>query len=274
MATKTAAKFGKQVLRQNRELQFVRMGQMRVSALCQREIRQPWVDELIANFDLDELGTPELSLRDGYYYIMDGQHRIAALKVWLGDGWEEQHIQCWVATGLTEKQEAEVFLSLNNRLSVDPFSKFNVGVKAGRSAELEIKSLVEGAGLSVSKQAIPGAVCAIGTLRKVHKRNGPEALQRALRIARDAYGDPGLAAPVIDGFGLLCHRYNGVLDEKSSIQSLSNAHGGVNGLLGMAETLRQKTGNSKAHCVAASAVVIINRNRSGKQKKLPDWWKS
>src|SRR5581483_3839785 len=47
-----------------------------------------------------------VSCRDGCYYIMDGRHRFEALKRWLGTGWEEQQIQCWVATGLTEKEEA------------------------------------------------------------------------------------------------------------------------------------------------------------------------
>lgn len=274
MASKTAEKFGKQVVRKNRELSFVQLSKMRISSLCQRELRQPWVDELVTNFDIDKLGNPEVSHRDGYYYIMDGQHRVEAVKAWLGKGWEDQHIQCWVAEGLSETDEAEIFLSLNKRLNVDSFEKFKVAVRAGRHDECAIYKIVESEKLVVSKQQVPGAVRAVGTLQKVYRRNGPEVLRRSLRIARDAYGDPGLDSQVLDGFGLLCHRYNGILDEKSSIQSLSNAHGGVNGLLGMAEQLRQKTGNSKSHCVAASAVVIINRNRKGGMKKLPDWWKS
>lgn len=275
MATKTAEKYsGKQVVRKNRELKFVRLGQIRVSTLCQRELRQSWVDELVSTLDIDKIGNPELSYRDGYYYVMDGQHRIEAVKKWLGKGWEDQHLQCWVASGLSETEEAEVFLSLNRRLNLDSFEKFKVSVRAGRADAVKVKQIIDQERLVVSKQSVPGAVSAVGTLVRVYKRNGPEALGRALRIARDSFGDAGLDAAVIDGFGLLCHRYNGILDERGSILSLGSAHGGVNGLLGMAEQLRQKTGNSKAHCVAASAVVIINRARHNGQKKLPDWWKS
>jgi len=107
---------------------------------------------------------------------------------------------------------------------------------------------------------------------RVYQRDGAECLRRALRLARDANGDPGLDAMVIDGFGMLCHRYSGGLDDTVAITTLSQAYGGVNGLLGNAEQLRQKTGSSKAQCVAAAAVTIINRGRAGK-KKLQSWFK-
>lgn len=63
----------------------------------------------------------------------------------------------------------------------------------------------------------------------------------------------------------------GDLDDARLVQRLASAHGGVNGLLGKAETLRKSTGNVRAHCVAAAAVEINNSGRGG--KKLPSWWK-
>lgn len=272
MSSKTAQKYGKQIVRLNRTLRSVKISLMKVSPLCQRELKQHWVDELTANFDPVKLGTPEVSHREGYYYIMDGQHRIEAAKAYLGN-WEDQHLDCWVAEGLTEEEEAEVFLSLNDRKSVDVFQKFKVAVRAGRPAEVEISLIVKDESLTISTQTVPGAVRAVGTLLRVHRRNGPDTLRRALRLARDSYGDPGLDATIIDGFGLLCHRYNGVLDERSSVASLSRAHGGVNGLLGAAEQLRQKTGSAKTQCVAAAAVTIINRDRKS-TKKLQPWFKN
>lgn len=275
MSARTAVKYGKQILRENKKLQLVRLGSMRISEACQRELRPTWVDELVASFDLDKFGTPEVSHRGPYYYVMDGQHRIDALKKALFDdkGWEEQHIECWVSEGLSEEDEAETFLALNHRKTIDTFQKFKVAVRANRPAENEIVKIVQAEGLTVSQQGVAGAVGAVGALVKVYKRNGGESLQRALRLARDSYGDPGLCSIVIDGFGLLCHRYNGVLDEKSTAAALSRIHGGVSGLLGSAEQLRQKTGSSKAQCVAAAAVTVINRDRDNK-KKLQAWFKN
>lgn len=271
--TKTAAKYNKQVLRVNRELKLVKLSLMKVSTVGQRELRPEWVEYLIVNFDLDKLGTPEVSHRDGVFYIMDGQHRIAALKRWLEEGWEDQHVQCWVAEGLTEEQEAEYFLGLNDRKGIESFQKFKVSVQAGREAETEISHILKEEGLRATPQQIPGAVGAVGTLLKVYRRNGPGTLQRALHLAKEAYGSAGMISTVLDGFGLLCHRYNGVLDQQSAVRALAGAHGGVNGLLNSAEMLRQKTGSSKAQCVAASAVTLINRNRDGKKHRLTPWFK-
>jgi hypothetical protein len=272
MKDKTAAKYGKQVERKNRELKWVKLGLMKVSSMVQRELRQSRVDHLARIMDPDKLGTPEVSFRDGHYYIMDGQHRIEAVKKYLGDGWQDQHIQCWVASGLTESDEAEVFLSLNDKLNLDNFQKFKIACRAGRKEEIEISWIVEKEDLVISKEETKGAIRAVGTLQRVFRRDGANALHRALAMARDSYGDPGLEAKVIDGFGLLCNRYNGVLDIAKAVESLSNTHGGVKGLLSAAEHLRQKSGQSKHQCVAAASVTIINRDRTGKDK-LPSWWK-
>lgn len=261
----------KQVTR-NRVLKWVRLGQIRVNQEVQRELRVAHVEHLLANFDPDQLGTPELSFRNGFYYVMDGQHRIEALKRWLGDEWEDQCVECWVASGLDEKQEAEEFLRLNDKLNVNAFQKFKVAVRAGRPTETDIDKIVRGEGLCVSQQQVPGAIRAVGTLKKVFTRDGEGCLARALRIASGAYGDAGLEAPIIDGFGLLCGRYNGELKDGEASKALAAALGGVNGLVNSAEMLRQKTGNVKSQCVAATAVELINRKRR-RNEKLASWWR-
>lgn len=252
-------------------LRWVKLGKMRVSPVAQRQMNQARVDHLIAQFDLEQFGNPTVSERDGWFYIIDGQHRIEALKGWLGDDCDNQEIQCWAYAGLTEQEEADKFDRLNDVLSVHAFDKFRVRVAAEREVETDIDRVVRAQGLVVSRDSLPGAISAVGTLRRVYTRSDAPTLGRTLRIIRDSYGDPGLEAPVIDGIGLLCQRYNGELPEQTAIDKLSRAHGGVNGLLGKAEVIRQQTGNYKSHCVAAAAVQIINSGKGG--KKLPGWFK-
>jgi len=250
-------------------LKWIAVADMRVSPMAQREINQAKVDRIAAEFDPEEIGTPTVNHREGHWYVIDGQHRIEALRQM---GWGDQQVQCWTYEGMTEQQEAEKFLRLNDTLAVDRYARFKVGVTAGREDQCEIDRVVRSQKLVVSRDALPGAVRAVGTLERVYKRSDSVVLGRTLRIIRDAYGDPGLEAAVIDGIGHLCARYNGELDENVAVTKLSKAHGGVNGLLGKAEMIRRQTGNAKGLCVAAAAVEIINGGKGG--KKLPGWWKA
>jgi hypothetical protein len=246
---------------------------MRVNPLAQREINPARADKLVEEFDLEQFGAPTANHRDGHFYLIDGQHRVEALKRWFGDGnWENQQVQCWTYDGLSEEDEADVFLKLNDTLAVSAYAKFRVGVQAGRPDESDVDAIVRAQGLRVSTIKVEGAISAVGTLMRLYQRAGGPVLGRTLRIVRDAYGNPGLESAVIDGIGLLCHRFNGELQDDQMVKRLKATFGGVTGLLGKAENLRQRTGNPRAHCIAAAAVEIHNGGRGG--KKLPSWWKA
>jgi hypothetical protein len=250
-------------------LRWVPLTQMRVNPLAQRDLNPARVSGLAAAFDVEQMGNPTVSHRGGWYYLVDGQHRIQALKCWLGC-WEDQQVQCWTCEGLSEAAEAELFLALNDTLTVGAFAKFKVAVQAGRDAEADVDRIVRALDLRITRGS--GGICAVATLRRVYGRGGPAVLSRALRIIRDAYGEAGLEGPVIDGIGLVCQRYDGQLSEQRAVEQLSSAHGGVSGLVSRAGQLRQSTGSAQAQCVAAAAVELINRGTRGKNKKLPSRW--
>jgi hypothetical protein len=251
----------------------VALAQMRINPLAQRDLNQGRVAKLAARFDLEQIGAPVVSHRGGWYYLIDGQHRVEALKLWLGS-WEGQQVQCWCYEGLTEAQEAELFLTLNDTLTVHAFAKFRVSVQAGRNTEGDIDRIVRALGLHISTARAGGGIAAVATLRRVYHRGGAAVLARALRIIRDAYGEVGLDGPVIEGIGLVCQRYDGQLSEQRAVERLASAHGGVTGLISKAGQLRQATGNATAQCVAAAAVELINRGTGGKNKRLPSWWRA
>lgn len=256
-----------QRVQRHAELRWVPIAEMRVSPVAQRELRQQWVDRLLADFDIEQLGNPTVNLRSGIYYVIDGQHRIEALRQM---GWGDQHIQCWCYEGLSEHEEAETFLKLQERLTVRALDKFKVGVVAGRQEEREIDAVVKGLGLMVSDDKQPGAIGAVGTLRRIYQRDGAAVLGRTLRIAHEAFGDAGLEGAIVDGIGLLCSRYNGDLDESQAIERLGSVPKGASGLLASAERLRVRTHAARGHCVAAAAVEVINRGRG--RHKLAPWW--
>lgn len=253
-------------------LTWVPVGLMRVPTMAQRELKAGRVDHIAANMDPEQLGTPTVNKRGGLFYIIDGQHRVEAFKSWIGDGWENQQLHCWTYDNLTEEEEAETFLKLNDTLSVQAFDKFRIGFNAGRPEEAEISAIVMKAGLTISQSRAEGSIGAVGTLRRVYRREGGAVLARTLGIIRDAYGSPGLEAPVIDGIGLLCGRYNGELDTTQAVARMKSVSGGLAGLMNRAYFSKNQTNAPLNQCVAAAAVDLINRGKGG--KKLPSWWKT
>lgn len=250
-------------------LRWVPLNRLVVSDVAQRELKQYRVDHLIAHFDAEQIGTPVVNERGGKFYIIDGQHRAAALAEVFGP---DHQVQCWAYVGLTEGEEAEKFLQLNDNLAVSAFDKYNVAVEAGRDVEADIDRIVRACGLAVTKQQVEGGIGAVGTLQRVYRRSGAHVLGRTLRIIDAAYGTAGLHAALIDGVGLLCARYNGELQDELAVLKLKNMRGGVTGLMGKASLVKDKTRQPLNQCIAAAAVEVINSGKGG--KKLPSWWRT
>src|ERR1700757_2074417 len=74
----------------DKHLEWVRMGQMRISESAQRTHNTPSSLKKIAEirdmFDPDKFGTLTVNLRDGFFYIIDGGHRYHGVREWFGDG--------------------------------------------------------------------------------------------------------------------------------------------------------------------------------------------
>lgn len=247
-------------------LRWVPLGLMRVSPVAQRELNQSRVDKIAANLDIEQIGAPTVSKREGGYFIIDGQHRVEALRQ---IGWGDQQIQCWTYEGLTESEEAEKFLKLNDVLAVAALPKFRVAVQAGREMECDIDRIVRACECKVTADKVAGGIGAVGTLIRIYERGGPKTLSRTIRMVRDAFETPGLEADVLDGIGYLCGRYNGDLEDELSTVKLSKV--GVIGLRQRAEIIKQRTGLARGHSIAAAAVDIINAGRGG--KKLASWFR-
>jgi len=265
MTTKTTPKVDREAA-----LRWIPLDQIHVSPLAQRDLTPARVDKILANLDLEQIGTPTVSQRDGVYYIIDGQHRTEALRLYFEDD-PSIKIQCWAYFELSQEDEAEKFLKLNDTLTVNAFSKFRVGVTAGRGVEVDIDRIVRANGSVVSRDEIPGAIGAVAALRRIYSTAGGSCLGHTIRVVRDAYGDPGFDSYALQGVALVLDRYGDEVDDLTLVTRLDKAKGGIKGLLQRAEHYRLTTGNYKTHCVAAAVVDTYNSGRGG--KNLTSWWK-
>ena len=250
-------------------LEWIALGKMRVSPEVQGDLRQYRVDYLIANFDLEELGALTVNERDEWFYVIDGQHRRAALIEWLGDGWEKQTIQCWTYHGLTKSEEGDKWDRLNDAPAKRAFEKFRVRLNSGRPVETDIDRTVRSNGQTITQDRDHG-IRAVGTLVKIYTRSDANTLGAAVRVIDGGYGNPGFEAIVLDGVALFCQRYNGAIDEARAVSKLGAVHGGVKGLVGKAHVIREKTRQPLGQCLAAAVVDTYNSGTGG--NKLPGWW--
>jgi hypothetical protein len=266
-------KSASEVSRRPSKVRPVPINQMRTppALVTQRRFRQAHGDALAANLDLNKLGLPVVNHRDGIYWLCDGQHRVYALRQ---NGFKDELLDCQVFNDLTDSEMADVFLGLDDRKPVGTFDKFHIACTAGHVRELDIQRTVETQGLKISQTKSDDSVSAIGAMGKVYDLSGSVVLGQTLRSIKAGFaGDPhAFDAAVIEGVGLVFNRYNGRTNERELASRLSESANGVRGLLRRAEAQRQRTGNQKSQCVAATVVDLYNKGLE-RAKRLPSWWK-
>lgn len=264
---------GSGTIERKAELTWVRLDSLEPSKVAQRnKLNQSRVNHICAHLDLEQIGNPTINSKGDHNYIIDGWHRIEALRQF---GFQDSdQFECWTYYNLTEEQEAQRFLTLNDTLRVDAFSKFRVSVNAGRTREVNIQNILGSLGLRVGINSKDDkTVASPQTLCNIHDRFGPMVLARTLRLILDSFGNAGLQALVIEGIALVVARYPDQLDDQFAASKLSKMHGGVSGLTGKAHTLKLQTGYTKAQCVAAATVEVINAGRNT-GKRLTPWFKA
>jgi hypothetical protein len=264
----------KQPSRKPSKIRPVPIVQMRVppALVVQREFRKAWGDDLASNLDLNKLGFPIINHRDGIYWVVDGQHRVYALKE---NGFVKDNLDCEVYEDLSDAEMADLFIGRDNRRQIAPYDKFHVSVTARYKRETDILRAVESNGQKVSRDRNEG-ISAVGALGAVYDRSGDVVLGQVIRTINLGFGGDPFAfdRAVIEGLGLLYNRYNGKTNEKSLGQRLSSLRQGARELLRKAEAIRERTGNQKKHCIAAAVVDIYNKGLGPRDShRLPAWWK-
>src|ERR1051326_1826652 len=100
---------GKQPSRKPSKIRPVPITQMRIPTplVPPREFRKTDGYRTAADLDLNKIGYPVINHRDGIYWVLDGQHRIHALKQ---NGFEKDSLDCEVYEDLSDADMADIFL--------------------------------------------------------------------------------------------------------------------------------------------------------------------
>ena len=153
----------------------------------QRTPNNARVKKIAREFDPTRLGVIKVSLRNGKYYVIDGQHRILAC---LAAG--HSHINAEVFHGLTYEEESLYFYS--QRENVTPVStgqKFKAMVEAKNPDAIKIKETVELSGykLCYSGGKHSGGIVAFGALQQIYDKFGSEHIFKTLKTIQRTWGN-------------------------------------------------------------------------------------
>jgi hypothetical protein len=146
------------------------------------------VSEIAKNFNKSAIGVVTLSMRDnGDLYVIDGQHRVEAMKK-LNKGNDD--INAIVYFELTVKQEAELFVLMNdNRTKPKRGDLHRASSSAGDYNATQIDEVLQKFNLVVGDKPGYGVVRAVGTIHKVFDKIGKSNLEKVIKILIDANGN-------------------------------------------------------------------------------------
>ena len=193
------------------------------------------VAKLRANLNLEGIGAVVVSKRaNGDMILLDGQHRITAL---LEEGYDNFSVLTIVYHDLTEAQEAELFLVLNDRLLVDILERFRLQVSAEDPESTIIDREIRKAGFSPTSNSRNRLTCikAIQTIYRGGSPSGHEthlkALRDTLHIIAEAWGTEGTALrQVVDGVGMFLINHGDEVDQSHLVKALAVLPGGANSI--------------------------------------------
>ena len=244
---------------------------LKVNPVAQREFRPSWAETILNHWDINKFQRPFVNRRaDGSLYIIEGQHGTWAYREHYGAG-DDLAIEVELYDGLTEAEEAEAFLALNNKKPVDALSKFKVAVTAGRPNECRIDKIVRDNGCHITANcSTPGAITAVGAVAKIYANHGPETLAMTIRVLRNAFGDGGYERANLLAVADVIARYN--VDEVALTAALVKVPRGSKGLAQQAAALRDAYGCSVPEATAAAIVMVYNKGKRGRAR-LSSWWR-
>lgn len=240
---------------------------LRFGAVYQRPIDHPRVVRLARNFDLDALGTIEVSRRkDGSFWIIDGQHRVSAL-IELGFG--DDRVPCLIHSGLTIEEEAKIYRLRNTAVRPNSYAMFRAELAEQGPEAVDIDRIVRRCGLNIQMGGGRGNVMAVSALRKCYRHAGALTLERTLRIILAAWGadSTNFQADLLVGLAIVQKRYGDDLDRERLVKVLADTTSQAIVAKGRAMKLNQ--GSLGLTTIPELVVALYNKNL--RKAKLPEW---
>lgn len=177
----------------------------------QKDLNIERVKRIVEKFDIHRMRPIEVSLRDGEYWVFDGQHRANAYYLM---GLTE--IPAVVHKGLTYQDEAYLFARQQEDVgSVNTNHKWNALTEAKDPETMDITKLCKNWGFVVLQHNNKGNnIKCVKTIRDLYREFGPEKLGTILMCIKNAwmYMDHSTDVCIIAGIAKLARTYPNKFD--------------------------------------------------------------
>jgi hypothetical protein len=195
-----------------------------------RPLRSSDARQIAANFDADALGylaiwyRPNLDVDRGRYVVIDGQHRLQAVRLAFQD--DRQRIPCLLYEGLTNETAAELSLMLQSRRNLHALDRYRAALACHDRREVDISKLLHFLDLDLvytTRSDDRGRLSAVAALCLVWDRTGVSGLERVLTICSNAWDrtSAGFSAQILKLVMTLIAAHNGEIDDAKLTATLA-----------------------------------------------------
>lgn len=290
--TVDAATFSELLANAEYAIQTMAPSQLEVHPRAQREIVPSRLESLVSNFNPALAGVITASHRAGKTLIVDGQHRWRAAgdpnvieKFGNPEFDGEVPLNVTVFTGLSEEQEAQLFLGLNSTASVHVAEQFKAAVLAQYSNFVTVSNIVKEKGLQIARSGAQGTINAPSTLMSIYnwQPDGEVIVRRTLDVLTGSFShaqgirrNRSYSAGMLMATALVLFRYREVIEVDRLVGALKtklSLNNPVQDLMEQARAHQNIHKGSLASNIAAVMVVLYNRTTKGYKTRdpLPDW---
>lgn len=203
----------------NQNIMKLNTSQLGAKADFQRIVDKKRVAQIAKNWDYAKMRVPCVADIDGTYYVWDGQHTIAALKLLAGGDCD---VLCQVSKMTYEEAALHVKEQYDNIKRLTVLDVFKAGLEAGDTDDVNIQRVLFRNGIKVSSSCSVNTTSSITTLKKINKQS-TDMLNTTLELIKNTWTEDEnrYKGEFIDAVYRIVSTYGRDLDKKMFIRKLS-----------------------------------------------------
>lgn len=183
-----------------------------------RKINLGHAKKIAAFWDDKLAGVVIASEKNGYYDIIDGQHRVYAANLINKDS-----IMCLVYHDLKTEEDAEIFIKLDkNRKALNTYDYIRAAHVANDDVVTSMYAIAKMAGFEISNQSGDNKIAAVRSMLNVISKSGRDSTATVLLTIKEAWdGDrDSLRGEMLEGMNHLLSTYGRQIDRARLIKKI------------------------------------------------------